>query len=717
MAISPEFNKIVRFLNERDVVKDSIFLPKNKKELQRIDKRTRFQNFLHWFIHIITFTLVPRNKDLDRVTLHILAHAKELDKSTGRFTIEQKNLLKHAFKNLRTIIRENGGRNEGEVSQRLRSINKINSLESVQELKGQPAGKIEIERIPNLRIKDVDQQKRILDQCLQERLPILRIITSIDNVDSLLPILSEETQAQLIKLVFKDISESNHKIHYEKFLNEAIKLSTRIWENALVFGIWRYHQSDGLSVMETLFPLIDSCKDEVHKWDLFDLVTRYERRKSAGGNSPGAFDRNRMIPNDVNYICMLSEAQRRRLQLEKYELQLSIFLAIKNRTFGASEMEKINNMNPEQKEIFLTFISSLCPNWRTGLPIEERAEHYLYFISSLEEYNSEPEILRDSIQKFYGRVDAGGPIDDLIELFKKMSYNVLKNHVVPCVIRNLRLDHDPFIRHPLPMIIEMIKLLKIEDARALIDVEWDIISQIRDEADIESQMSYVLLLLKYVDKAERLKDLLPDSFIHHTVGNDQYETTSEQIFNHLERYPWKLFLLLDNPNYIGHYLYQELTQWLGDHYPNCKEISLRYHPLDNNHIDLTSERVNQVNEKLQTFFIFAKNKQFRAALESFNGMENEIKGYLLTLTRQAPLQVLCEELPFMREAQLLASLLDQESNQHMRQTIAQGLDESLISNETLNSIRNLATEMKDALARDEEKVSLLEDFLRVTSGP
>ncbi|QLH37298.1 MAG: hypothetical protein HWD61_15085 [Parachlamydiaceae bacterium] len=62
---------------------------------------------------------------------------------------------------------------------------------------------------------------------------------------------------------------------------------------------------------------------------IFDLMTHHERSKPEGFNSPGVFDKTRVLPADVDYISFLSEAQRHRLQLEKYEKSLNLFMAIK----------------------------------------------------------------------------------------------------------------------------------------------------------------------------------------------------------------------------------------------------------------------------------------------------------------------------------------------------------------------------------------------------
>ncbi|QLH37297.1 MAG: hypothetical protein HWD61_15080 [Parachlamydiaceae bacterium] len=77
MTFSSEFNSTVRFLYHLNLNKDCPSLHHNHLVLER--KRTCLKNFLHWFIHLITFTLVPRNKKLDTVTHHILSKLKEIN--------------------------------------------------------------------------------------------------------------------------------------------------------------------------------------------------------------------------------------------------------------------------------------------------------------------------------------------------------------------------------------------------------------------------------------------------------------------------------------------------------------------------------------------------------------------------------------------------------------------------------------------------------------
>ncbi|QLH37398.1 MAG: hypothetical protein HWD61_15680 [Parachlamydiaceae bacterium] len=106
MTISNITEKI-KFLNDVQVNQDSIDLDEQGK-LKRIEKRSIFANFIHWFIHLITCTRVPRNSRLDEVTQQILKEAEETYKSLD--SSKRKELV-NALSNLEVIVENNGVQN------------------------------------------------------------------------------------------------------------------------------------------------------------------------------------------------------------------------------------------------------------------------------------------------------------------------------------------------------------------------------------------------------------------------------------------------------------------------------------------------------------------------------------------------------------------------------------------------------------------------------
>ena len=103
-----------------------------------VKKRSCIRNFFSWFIHLITFTLVPRNASLDKAALHVLnIISQELQRPSG-FTTIQKREVKNALKNLYTIAKSEGGKETHKIKQLLLSIDKIKVLEAVKKIESSP---------------------------------------------------------------------------------------------------------------------------------------------------------------------------------------------------------------------------------------------------------------------------------------------------------------------------------------------------------------------------------------------------------------------------------------------------------------------------------------------------------------------------------------------------------------------------------------------------
>lgn len=117
-------------LQNLDPQKNSVAFDANL-HLTTIDKRSGFCNFVRWVIYLLTFTLVPRNPALDKVTLELLKQINENEP----FAKLNRNLVEKAFTNLLIIINYNGG---GKASLVRETMNKIKKMQIVIELGGQP---------------------------------------------------------------------------------------------------------------------------------------------------------------------------------------------------------------------------------------------------------------------------------------------------------------------------------------------------------------------------------------------------------------------------------------------------------------------------------------------------------------------------------------------------------------------------------------------------
>lgn len=132
MPINNSLKKDVEFLYTIQPEKSSLALDSNSM-LTKEKKRSSAINFLSWFIHLITFTLVPRNRKLDQVTERILEEAKGLE-SDSEITVDEKNLLQKAIRNLKEIIEFNGGSKTSKIHRLLNTIDDIKALEPIKNL-------------------------------------------------------------------------------------------------------------------------------------------------------------------------------------------------------------------------------------------------------------------------------------------------------------------------------------------------------------------------------------------------------------------------------------------------------------------------------------------------------------------------------------------------------------------------------------------------------
>ena len=136
MAVEQVAIKEIDFLNNIIPTKFGIALESNS--LVFVKRRSCIRNFFSWFIHLITFTLVPRNASLDKAALHVLnIISQELKRPSG-FTKSQKREIKNAIKNLYTIIKNEGGKETHKIKQLLISIDKIKVLDAVKKIESSP---------------------------------------------------------------------------------------------------------------------------------------------------------------------------------------------------------------------------------------------------------------------------------------------------------------------------------------------------------------------------------------------------------------------------------------------------------------------------------------------------------------------------------------------------------------------------------------------------
>lgn len=130
MPISADFQNKLNYIIETNPEQYDFVLTK-KNQLVR-QKVTFVHNFIRWFIHLITCKRFPLNEKLDKAALYILKEAQNLTEAERK---QEKALLSNAFKTLLEISNKNGGSKSHEIDGFLQTINKIENLDVVQNLR------------------------------------------------------------------------------------------------------------------------------------------------------------------------------------------------------------------------------------------------------------------------------------------------------------------------------------------------------------------------------------------------------------------------------------------------------------------------------------------------------------------------------------------------------------------------------------------------------
>ena len=155
MPFPAGFEKKINFLIGLDPNKDSVGINANKEFVHK--ETSCIRNFFRWVIHIISLTKVPLNKKLDQVAQEILNQSKEV--KDNQITNEEKRDFLKAISNLQEIIKRNYGKEGEKIQNLLATINKIQTLDAVEDLKEKDAPVI----IPVLKKNETPLIKPILN--------------------------------------------------------------------------------------------------------------------------------------------------------------------------------------------------------------------------------------------------------------------------------------------------------------------------------------------------------------------------------------------------------------------------------------------------------------------------------------------------------------------------------------------------------------------------
>lgn len=216
----------LEFISHIDPLKASLAIAPSG-QLVVTKQKSSLSNFFSWVIHIITFTLVPRNQDLDKVTLRILQQYKNLD-PTLPLKPQEKRTLKDGLSRLQIIIRNNGGCHSKRVAALLSTIQKIHTISGVL---NNPAKGSKIEVVS----PTFDNLQDLLNHLIQEekkghdsQQKILDLLLKMDS-----PIKLTDSQSAYLSDALKNVPSTWVKGNVKKLSPDMLRfigeISCRTW--------------------------------------------------------------------------------------------------------------------------------------------------------------------------------------------------------------------------------------------------------------------------------------------------------------------------------------------------------------------------------------------------------------------------------------------------------------------------------------------------------
>lgn len=293
--ITENFRNYINSLNKINSENSSLRLDPSQT-LVSTKKRTCVQNFFGWFIHIITFTLVSRNRELDMATQRFLEEAENLNK-ISQLASEEKDLLLRGITNLTHVIKRNAGS----------YLSKVNGiLDTVKKIEG-----VSKDSFSNEHIAENSTSSPIKFDTATE-------IASPTTPPLMSPVKVEDMQINpkqaLINEFFKTFQKNDFEDHKDWILSEANQ------KFFLEFDLSDYESFVKAEVvLINLFSALEKCSENKRAQEMFiqctDLLfNRFQQPLS----------QNSALKNNVYHY--LSEEQAKKLPLEEYTAPMALFL-------------------------------------------------------------------------------------------------------------------------------------------------------------------------------------------------------------------------------------------------------------------------------------------------------------------------------------------------------------------------------------------------------
>lgn len=529
-------------------------------------------------------------------------------------------------------------------------------------------------------LPDEDMNNKILPFILKgfEKEPIKDFITNVEFYTSLLPHFSAKKQAELLACLIQARAENYVMASINELYQDMLKLPKEIWEEAskqvanlklnalkkenlpishlaaLVSGqrpnqqflqnfFATYFDHSFVTVQQQEFlnhlnPLLFSYDESTPNYMCIGNAVIWERFLKALISCPETeHSRNLLVAvsqhlfnrpafKDLYVHCLkaLTPNELARLPLENCNPEIRLFIASKTGRLNDSILGTVNELTPEQENIFLQIFEFDFSNR------EKLAELF----SWLAKVQPPPRLLTTLSQKM---------ISDY-----------------PYDISSLDLPHDVLINlveyatdHQL---VAIVKIIKGQKARELIEKRW---KEVAARVQRSERNDYTATeILKMVDGDEKRLEML--------INVASHCETSITCYDHLNRHPWKLVLVSASQVSRPHYE--------RDSIPIALEVIGKYWGTK------TKDQCAQLNQQLKTYFTLAQEKKFPEAKEFLKTLPKDIKKYLTIyalnkdkVTSEIFNKKLCKDLPYLNDGQIFAALIKKKTRKNIEEALQYGI--------------------------------------------
>lgn len=530
-----------------------------------------------------------------------------------------------------------------------------------------------------------------------------------DNMDvffALLPFFSEKTRQNLLGKALRGSTDRSAREKYQRILKEAEKWPTEIWEKAskttknLVYtgSIGLLPEKQRVAVINGQIDNKDFClkffeeyfknndienqkkfiaflKPEIFQFDKPHLTDKKIWQQFFKALEASPVDDhmkklfnistvhlfNNISPVDkADYIEIITHEQMKQLPLDQLKPEIRLVFSFLTGKLQ-DQAETLKKLTLNETRAFMAFMKHFYMK-----EVDNQGQHtYASLIKlTLDLEKIDPSLSSLAIDKIIGDIDI--PKVDRTKLISKLPIHIIEAHVVP---KAHQLNDEEFY--------EILERMEPQKARALIDQHLEILTgnalYLRDKIPFS-------FFLTMIDEATKLKTLLRVPLDANVVGQSSSIRFLPSIFRHLEKYPWKLLLLLDDDQYNSITLHNWITN--ENDFPNCKALLEQYKPGQNHFTKKDSE---DLNNALQQIFTLVKEDKFD---EANNIPPMDLKLFAPFIEKATPEQ-LCDELRYMNEGQIYILSRYANVRPKIQMALDYGTTSKKLSGPTIKRIREL----------------------------